>query len=190
MKSNKVWFCGFVVAFLVICFTASTTRAQGLSGWVGRWFKITYNSKGWDTENTGEDYYIRAQSDKVTPYLEITVWDTTDKSDPFLGCSAYHQEDGNVVQSLIDLHYVGGPDLDFLFLGFFVDTQHHEQFTGRITGKESGGILKSATFKTTGGIYWDKGTFDIPSGKAGGFTITGSLISESKLPSWVPKITP
>ena len=188
MKSNKVCLCSFMVAFTIICFAVSTARAQDLSGWVGKWFKLTGNVKEWDTENTTEgDYYIRTQTHTVAIYLKITAWDTTDPSDPLLTCSGYDQGGGEFNQYIVDLHYLGGTDLDFLCLGILVDSEHHEQFTARITGKESGGILKSATFKTMGGISWKKSQSDPRSGKEGGFTITGSLISESKLPPWVPK---
>ncbi len=187
MKSNKVWFCGFVVAFVITCFTASTTRAQDLSGWVGQWFKLTVNLKEWNTQNTGGDYFIQTQGSTVPAFLKITAWDTTDPSDPLLRCSGCDQGGGEFNQYIVELHYLGGTDLDFLCLGIVVESEHHEQFTARITGKESGGILKSATFKTMGGIEWTKNQDDPRSGKVGAFTITGSLISESKLPSWVPK---
>jgi hypothetical protein len=186
MKSNKVWFCGFVVAFVITCFTASTTRAQDLSGWVGQWFKLTVNLKEWNP-NTGQDYFIQTQGSTVPAFLKITAWDTTDPSDPLLTCSGYDQGGGQFSQSIIDLHYLGGTDLDFLCLGIAVDSENHVQFTARITGKESGGILKSATFKTIGGISWKKSQDDPRSGKVGGITLSGSLISASKLPSWVPK---
>jgi hypothetical protein len=194
MKSNKVWLFGFVVAIVMICFAISTADAQDLSGWVGKWFKINYSAKGYET--TGEGSYIpRTENGTDSPYLKITAWDTTDPSDLLLRCSLYDQDyDEEVGQIIVDIHfvqihYLGGTDLDFLCLGFIADSEGHEQFTVRITGKASGGILKSATFKTLGGFGWEKNQNDSDPRKswAGGLTITGSLISESKLPSWVPK---
>jgi hypothetical protein len=188
MKSNKVWFCGFVVAFVIMCFAISTARAQDLSGWVGKWFKLKYSAKGYET--TGEGSYIpQTENGTGSSYLKITAWDTTNPSDLLLRCSLYDQDDEEVVQKIVEIHYLGGTDLDFLCLGFIADSEGHEQFTVRITGKASGGILKSATFKTLGGFGWDKNQYDSDPRKswAGGLTITGTLISESKLPSWVPK---
>ena len=186
MKSNKVCFCGLLVLFVIMCFTVSTTCAQDLSGWVGKWFKLTYIGKGYETFKS-EDHIPGPQSNTTPLYLKITAWDTTDESDLLLRCSEYDQGGGEFNQRIVDLHYLGGSDLDFLCLSGFGDSESPEQFTARITGKESGGILKSAAFKTMGGIYWEKSQNVPRNSKAGGFTITGSLISESKLPSWVPK---
>jgi hypothetical protein len=187
MKPKKVWLCGFMVAFVMVCFAVGTTHAQDLSGWVGKWFKLTGKVKEWNTQDTEGDYFIQTQGNTVSVFLKITSWDTTDPSDPLLRCSGYDQGGGEFNQYIVDLHYLGGTDLDFLCLGIIVDSEHHEQFTARITGKESGEILKSATFKTMGGTSWKKSQFDPRSGKEGGLTLTGSLIPESKLPSWVPK---
>jgi hypothetical protein len=186
MKSNKIWLLGLVVVFVVTYFAISTARAQDLSGWVGKWFKLTYKSNGFETFKS-QSHTPGPQIETTPVYLKIAAWDTTDGSDPFLRGYGYNQEDGNVAEGIIDLHYLGGTDLDFLCWGVLVDSDSHEQFTARITGKESGGILKSAAFKTMGGIYWEKSKNVPGNSKAGGFTIIGTLISESKLPPWVPK---
>jgi hypothetical protein len=79
--------------------------------------------------------------------------------------------------------------LDFLILCHIV-SEENIGFTARITGKESKGTLRSATFKTLGGYSYARSSDPIltpRNSSAEGLTITGSLISESKLPSWVPK---
>ena len=171
----------------MMSFAVGTARAQDLSGWVGKWLKLTGSSKGY--EATWEGNYIpQNESKTVGPaYMKITAWDTTNPSDPFLRCSEYDQGGGQFNQSIIDLHYIGGTDLDFLCWTIIQSSEDHERFIARITGKESGGILKSATFKTIVFGYWAKSQYDPRGGEAGAITLTGSLISESKLPTWVPK---
>ncbi len=186
---NKIWFCIFVVVFLTIFFSLSIAHAQDLSVWVGKWFKLTYSYNGYET---WKDLSHRpgTESGKATLYLKITAWDTTDQYDQFLRCSEYDKdEEGTIYQTDFDLHYLGGTDLDFLCQCDIVNDEIIG-FTARIKGKELRGALKSATFKTLGGYYWERSSDPIlnpRSCKAGGSTITGSLISESKLPPWVPK---
>ncbi len=63
-------------------------------------------------------------------------------------------------------------------------------FTARIQGKDAGGILESATFKTMGGFYievihgqGDAGVADELSERyAGGLSIIGNMIPEEKVP--------
>jgi hypothetical protein len=186
MKSNKVCFCCLVVLVVIMGFAVGTVHSQDLSGWVGKWFKVNYSTKGYETTSEGS-YIPRTDNGKGISYLKITAWDTTNPSDPLLRYSAYGQEDGSVNETINYLHYLGGTDLDFLCLDVLTDDSWHQTFTSRITGKESRGILKSATFKTMGGIYWEKNQYDPRESYAGSITITGTLISESKLPSWVPK---
>jgi hypothetical protein len=185
MKSNKVWFIGLKVAFLIMCFTFGTAHSGDLSGWVDKWFKYTNTSKGYESWSD-PNHAMGPESEKTTGYLKITGWNTTGQ---FLSCSVYEQdEEGNIDQIEIDLHYLGGTDLDFLC--YYSDIVSEGEYTGfvlRIRGKESKGILKSAKFKTMGGFYWEKSQNFPDNGLAGGITITGSLIAESKLPSWVPK---
>ena len=189
MKSHTVWLIGIKVAFLIIFVFFATAHSQDLSGWVGQWFKLTSSSKGYDTSND-PTHIPQTLTGKNTGYLKITAWNTTNQNDKYLSCSEYDQdEDGNTNQSSITLHYLGGADLDFLVLCHIAGEQN-VGFIARITGKQSAGILKSATFKTLGGYSYSRSSDPIlnpRSAEAEGLTITGSLISESKLPSWVPK---
>jgi hypothetical protein len=189
MKSPKVWLIGITVASLITFYSIGIAHSQDLSGWVGTWFKLTSNSKGYDTSND-PTHTPETLTGKGTAYLKITAWSTTNQSDKFLSCSVYDQdEDGNTNQSSISLHYLGGSDLDFLVL-CHIASEQNVGFIARITGKQSTGTLKSATFKTLGGYSYTRSSDPIlnpRSAEAEGLTITGSLISESKLPSWVPK---
>ena len=189
MKSQKAWLIGITVAFLITFVSIGVAHSQDLSGWVGTWFKLTSTSKGYETSNE-PNHIPQALSDKSTAYLKITAWNTANQSDKYLSCSVYDQnEDGNTNQSSITLHYLGGADLDFLVL-CHIASEQNVGFIGRITGKQSTGILKSATFKTLGGYSYARSSDPIlnpRSAEAEGLTITGTLIAESKLPSWVPK---
>ena len=185
MKSHRVWLVGLKVVFLIICFTFGTAHSQDLSGWVGKWFKLTYSFKGYET-SISTAYIPKSQNDKATLYLKITAWNIANQSDPSLECVVYDQdEEGAVNQTNIVLHYLGGTDLDFLVLCHIVSDQRIG-FTARITGKESKGTLKSATFKTLGGYAWERSSDPVSNpreSEAGGLTISGSLTS--KLPAWL-----
>jgi len=189
MKSLKLWLIGLKVAILIICFTFNTAHSQDLSGWVGKWFKLTYSYKGYETYKD-PTHIPQTQSGKATLYLRITAWDTTSQSDQFLRGSEYDKdEEGNIYENNFDLYYLGGTDLDFLIL-CHISAEERIGFTARITGKESMANLKSATFKTLGGYSWERSSDPIlnpRNSKVAGLKITGSLISESKLPPWVPK---
>jgi len=63
---------------------------------------------------------------------------------------------------------MGGSDLDFLCQSQVTDNAANstEGFTARIVGKETAGVLKSATFKSLGGYYID--SLDLSSTVAAG----------------------
>ena len=189
MKSCKVWLIGLKVAFLIICFTFGTAHSQDLSHWVGKWFKLVYNFKGYETF-TNPTHLPETQNFKITLYLKITAWDTVDPSNPFLRCTEYGKnEEGNIYQHNIDLRYLGGTDLEFLVQCNFVSSeQEHIGFAAWIRGNESNGIVKSAKFKTLGGYSWERSgdPLNPRDSQAEGVTINGNLISESLLPPWVP----
>jgi len=188
MKSRKVWLIGPQVALLIICFTFGTAHSQDLSGWVGKWFKLNYNSKGYETF-TNPTHTPETQSLHRTLYLKVTAWDTTNPNNQFLRCSSYSKDGEEIYEDTVDLIYLGGTDLDFIIL-CHISGEVRVGFTARITGKGSIEALKSAAFKTLGGYSWQKSSDPISNPRdsiVGGLTITGALISESKLPPWVPK---
>ena len=189
MKLCKICRVGLGITCGIILFTFSTAHSQDLSSWVGQWFKLTDSYKGYETASD-PSHVPQSQTGKTAFYLNITGWNTTNQSDKFLTCSEYEQdEEGAILQNNITLHYLGGTDLDFLVLCHIV-SEENIGFTARITGKESVGAWKSATVKTIGGYSYARSGDPILSprnGRAEGLTITGSLIPESKLPSWVPK---
>ncbi len=83
------------------------------------------------------------------------------------------------VTDSLTLHIIGGTPTDFLCW-----SQVNGDFTGgfaaRIQGKENGGILKSATFKTLGGYYFETTSGTLVAGK---MSISGTLVPESKVPA-------
>ncbi len=187
MISRKVWLIGLEVALLIICFSFGTAHSQDLSGWVGRWFKLNYVSKGYETF-TNPTHIPQTQSLHTTLYLKVTAWDASDPNNQFLRCSSYSKDGEEINEETIDLIYIGGTDLDFIVL-CHVSGDMRVGFTARITGKGSIETLKNATFKTLGGYSWEKSSDPVSNPRdciVGGVTITGTLISESKLPPWVP----
>ncbi len=188
MKSYRIWLVSFGAALLIVCSAFSAAYSQDLSGWVGQWFKLTYSYKGYETVSDPA-HTPQSQTGKTTSYVKITSWNTANQSDKFLTCAQYEQDEEGVINENITLHFLGGTDLDFLVLCHIV-SEENIGFTARITGKESAGTLKSATAKTLGGYSYTRSDDPVLSprnGRAEGLTITGSLIPESKLPSWVPK---
>jgi hypothetical protein len=175
----KGW-TGFLVIMAFMLFNLSTAYAQDLSGWVGKWFKLTVSQHGYQTLN-GQGQ-LGPETETVTVYLNITAWDTTtDPANPFLQATGYASGESGPME----LYFIVGSDLDFVCLGVHNNSNGaHMEFTARISGKQSKGVLSSATFKSMGGYFYEA---DSPtSGDAGSTTITGHLISESKLPPWVP----
>jgi hypothetical protein len=90
----------------------------------------------------------------------------------------YDTKSSQWVKDSLTLHVIGGTSTDFLCWSQ-VNGDFTTGFTARIQGRKTGGILKSATFKTLGGYY-----LETSSGNpvAGGISINGSLVPESKVP--------
>ena len=100
----------------------------------------------------------------------------------------HDSQSGEWVSETFPLQILAGSKLDFICwyqaIGNFASG-----FAARVQGIEAGGVLESASFRTMGGFYIEARTgFDSKSQAeasehyAGGFSITGTLISESKVP--------
>ena len=182
MNMRKVSLNVLVVGVLVGCLTLSTVHAQDMSIWVGKWFKLTYKTSGYSTNDSGA---ISSYKETEVNYLKIWNVDETNKVVNFYLYS-YHDDQWRGDSS--DLHYLGGSSLNFLCYHFESEYEgeygHGMGFTARIQGKTKNGVLTSATIKSLGGYEWK---WDIEEDKATGVTITGSLIPESKLPPDLPK---
>jgi hypothetical protein len=124
--------------------------------------------------------------ENITAYLKFVSWD------PNQGVlqAEIHQKDSQTGQWATDplaLHLIGGSSMDFL-CWTQVNGDMTSGFVVRIQGKEKDGVLKSGTFKTLGGYYFEMngGTASSSAGSlAGAISINGSLVPEARVP--VPK---
>jgi hypothetical protein len=174
--------------------------AVDLTNWVGQWLKMTikYDGYSFGNSNSGGSSEDLASSERdgvsgmgqdhenVGVYLKITSWDP---NQGVLQGELYQQDSnsGQWVHDPLSLYFAGGTSTDFLCWSQ-VNGDVTTGFAARIQGKEKGGVLNSATFKTLGGYYLDstQGTSSSPSASlAGGLSMSGSLVPESKVP--VPK---
>ena len=118
-------------------------------------------------------------------YVKLWEWDQTNR---VLQGDRYMQDaqTGQWVSEPFMLTFFTGSNLDFL-CSHEVTGDLTIKFTARIRGTERNGILVSATFKTMGGYYTavNRASGDgsgSPEYFAGGVSITGNLIPESKVP--------
>jgi len=150
-----------------------STASPDMTIWVGKWFKITEKITGFSVGTSG----IVKDSGSYVGYLKFQNWDPNNKT---FQADRYEQDTNG--QWFIEpgtLLYIAGNDLDFLCSFQVTDsaTNTMEGFTARIQGRETGGVLNSATFKTLGGYYVEKSNGSGPTEHyAGGLKITGKLV--------------
>jgi hypothetical protein len=160
--------------------TASQESSTGMSIWVGQWFKLTTKITGSCSGSSG----LISDSGSSVGYLKLWEWDSNNQ---ILQGDLYEYDTATAQWSSqpLSLQFIAGSDLDFLCQSQATDTAANttEGFTARIVGKGTGGVLKSATFKSLGGYYIDALN---QSGSivncAGGLKLTGALIQELKVP--------
>ena len=156
--------------------------APDMSAWVGKWFKVTETNTGFAAGNSGGLIKDRLS---LVGYVKLWGWDQTNR---VLQGDRYMQDaqTGQWISESFMLNFITGSNLDFL-CSYGVTGDLTIGFTARIQGKERNGVLGNATFKTMGGYYIE---LSRPSGDgsgspeyfAGGLSITGNLIPESKVP--------
>ena len=185
MKICKIGLSGLLVLALLVCFTVNGANAQSpnLSGWVGKWFKLTVKTTGvfFDFENSK----LKTGNDNSTNYLYIKELNSPSE----LIVQVWEQNDGGGWVVFVDdlsVKVIAGTGLDFLCVTTLqMDNPSSPQFFGfaaRVTGRLTKGELKSATLKSLGGFSWEQ-LFDLdPEFFASGVAINGSFIDPSKLP--------
>jgi hypothetical protein len=178
----------------------SPQPAVDLTIWPGQWLKVTMKYQGYlfgksnsdvSNDNLGQDGNenvpkMASDHENTAGYMKFVSWD------PNQGVlqAEIHQKDsqsGQWVTDLLALHLIGGSSMDFL-CWTQVNGDVTSGFVVRIQGKGKGGVLKSGTFKTLGGYYFETkgGTASSSAGSlAGAISINGSLVPEAKVP--VPK---
>jgi hypothetical protein len=185
MKFTKGGLKGLLVSVLLVCVTATGTHGQDMSVWLGKWFKMAQKFSGYEIDYRG----MNLHTDNTTNYLKIR---SMDESGKVLHCDLYMFEDGEWRVVPVNLHVLGNDSLEFLCWYYESDSDGDRAdtraFTFLIQGKMSQGSLASAKMKSLGATQWIvKSTSGEEYYRAGGYTFTGSLIPESKLPPDIPK---
>ena len=182
--------------------TASNPPAPtaDLNIWSGKWLKVAVKYDGYSLgiQNSGlvqqdptpgeEDVATEMSKDheSVAAYLNITGWDP--QQNVLQGQLYQHGSNNQWVHAPLALHFIDGTRTDFLCWSQ-VSGDFTAGFTARLQGRESGGILKSGSFKTLGGYYFEidstGGTSSSQAFSGGQVSINGSLVPGSKVP--VPK---
>jgi hypothetical protein len=165
-----------------------------LKNWSGQWLKVTLRYEGYflGRSNSGDSHTnLNLSDDDGTPkmdrdiattgaYLKFGSWDPS--QNVLQGeLYQYDTESNQWVSDPLAFQLIGGTPTDFLVLTQ-VNGDFTSGFTARIRGKETGGILKSATFRTLGGYYVETYSDTLVAGR---ISISGSLVPESNVP--VPK---
>lgn len=141
---------GMSIMILVISAVGVVNAQPDLSIWEGRWFKVTINVKG----VAYDGFELINFREKIVGYWKVFQWDAGAEE---LEVDVY-EYDGESLQwerIIIFLHFHAGSPLDFVCWFLQQDVFKTDAFTGRITGREKGGILSSATFKGLGGCSWE-----------------------------------
>jgi hypothetical protein len=175
MKIGKVWLVGLLVGVFIGFFAYGTAHTQDLTIWEGKWFKITQKN----TEVSFYESEMRSHTSTTIAYFKITEWDSANKQ--LKGINYDVEEEGYDIQEF-SLDIIAGNNLDFLCWTHFGEGE--DGFMGltmRVQGKMVNGVLKSGTIKSLGGFYWGKAE-NVEEYHAGGISLTGKLISESKVP--------
>jgi len=185
--------------------TPPPSSGVDLSNWVGQWLKMTITYEGYafgtstgsetdETSGSSADQSPQMGKDhqQIAVYLKITGWDAQ-QSVLQTELYQYDEKSSQWSSDPLVLHFAGGTATDFLCW-----SQEEGGFTfgfaARVQAKVKQGIFQSGSLKTLGGYYLEMNAGSAPgssetpgsSGQtAGGISLSGSLVPESKVP--VPK---
>ena len=162
---------------------APQSGSLDLKIWVGQWFKVTSRYNGYFAQGPT----LSSSRSSVLGYLRVRSWDP-DKNVLEADLYEHDSESNEWVSETFPLQILGGSTLDFI-CGYQAIGNFASGFTARVQGREAGGVLQSASFRTMGGFYIEARTgFDSKSQAeasehyAGGLSMIGTLISESMVP--------
>jgi hypothetical protein len=187
-------------ATVIVTSSNSQPSTEDLTIWSGHWLKMTikydgyslgFSSSGWIHEDpipSEEDDASGMNKDRQSDvaYLNFTDWD----SQQGVLQGELYQRDSNGLwnHAPLNLYFIDGTPTNFLCWSQ-VNGNFTAGFTARVQGRKTGGTLKSGSFKTLGGYYFEiESTGGASSSQAfsgGQISINGSLVPESKVP--VPK---
>ena len=172
------------VSFGVSAATTISTSSGGLdlTVWLGTWFKITEKNTGYQYANPT----INRANASYTGYLKIWNWDPANRA---FQADRYEQDvqTGQWVSYPFTLRFLAGTQYNFLCWSQESAADHTTGLTARIQGQRKNGELQKATFKSLGGYYAESvngsGAGAAPLQQdAGGLSVTGNLIPETKVP--------
>jgi len=177
MKNRTSYWAALVIIFALTFFTFGPSFAEDLSAWEGKWFKITEKVSLLETNESGS---ISSSNYSQTVYIHINE---VDNNNGILRCNGYDYRDGGLRSTgPLAMQVRAGSSLGFIWyiqVGTEVQSVVTGGIAGRIQGKMTNGVLKSATIKTVGGAA----SVIIDSGPAvGGLGWSGSMVPESKVP--------
>ncbi|MBM4339395.1 MAG: hypothetical protein FJ110_07605 [Deltaproteobacteria bacterium] len=168
---KRIILSGLAVSVLMLGFLLTSAHAQvpDLSVWNGTWHRL-------NVRETGSNYdgaRMNRDNQNSVIYLQIH-----DQIGPILNATLYLREDLNWVPVPIEMNFIGGAPLDFIFHVEFQSTDAIGTlfigFAGQLSGRMVGGILRSTSFKSLGGYVWEQEAVE---SWARGLSITGNLIS-------------
>jgi hypothetical protein len=176
MKKGTTW-SEILMILVLTAFSFSTSYADDLSVWNGKWFKLTEKISALEANESGS---ISPLNYSQTIYIHIYE---VDESNKVLRCESYDYRGGQLESTgHIDIRVFAGSSFDFLWwtqVGPEVQEAVSGGLAGRIQGKMKDGALVGATLKTVGGsaaAITDSGSI------VGGINWSGSLVPESKVP--------
>lgn len=168
-----------------------------LTNWANQWLKVTIKYEGYSLglSNPGlvqqdpmpgeEDDASGMSKDRQSQaaYLNFTAWDS---QQGVLQGELYQRDSkGQWIHAPLAFHFIDGTRTDFLCWSQ-VSGEFTAGFTARLQGKESSGILKSGSFKTLGGYYFEidstGGASSSQAFSGGQLSISGSLVPRAKVP--------
>ncbi|HSB07054.1 MAG TPA: hypothetical protein VLK23_17895, partial [Thermodesulfobacteriota bacterium] len=160
-----------------------TPEAPDLTIWVGQWLKITSRYNGYLAQSSK----LSAKRASVVGYIKFRSWNP-DQNVLQADLYQYDNQMSQWVSETLPIQFLAGSKLDFLGLSQ-VTGNFTSGFTARIQGKEKGGVLERATFKTMGGFYVEVisesesgSASEASEHDAGGLSMNGTLIPESNVP--------
>ncbi len=178
MKFRRACFILLPVLALSLFLMMNSAHAQApdLSGWVGKWFKISLSGSG----NCIETSELSKSPSKYTGYLKLRSWSS---AEGILTADFYYYKKDAWEIITLELNYFSGSELDFLFWFEGTVGNHLLSGVGQITGKEKEGVVSSAKFIMPSGISKDYSTDpNDPWYCTGSFSLKGSLASAVPVP--------
>ena len=176
MNQRGAWLA-VLMSLFVAAFGFSTSYAQELAIWQGKWVKLAEKVSALRVSESGS---ISPVNYKGTIYMHIATVDDTTK---VLHCQYYEYNDGGLnFNGDIDLRISAGSSTEFSWwtlVGPEFPTIISGQVAGRIKGKVKNGALASAAVTTVGGALYVT-MDDVPT--VAGISWKGSLVPESKVP--------